>query len=187
MAVRAGFAASSPATATIFVTNGSIDTQLDLQGAQKVCPYTTVIVRVSGVNVRPPYYWTETHYRNGQPGFTGSFTTQAPKYAVSVDDETVDLTVTAQDICTSLNVAEAPRTITPNVDPNGGFYREPVQPARGPQPGRRLRGREHPARPGPARAAIAQPGQPPRVHRCACTTAGARSWSPAAPAMDSCA
>ena len=90
-----------------------------------MCPYATVIVRVSGVNVRPPYYSTETHYRNGQPGFTGSFTTQAPEYAVNVDDETVDLTVTAQDICTSLNVTEAPRTVTPYVDPNGGFYSDP--------------------------------------------------------------
>ena len=126
VAIRAGYTASAPATATILVSNSYVDTQLDLQGAQKVCPYTTVIVRVTGVNVQPPYYWTETHYRNGVPGFTGSFTTQVPEYAVSMDTEPVDLTVTAASTCTGATVAEAPRTITPYVDPNGGFYCDPA-------------------------------------------------------------
>lgn len=126
VARRTGANASAPVVISLPINpDGSVDTDLDLQGAQKVCPYSTVIVRVLGTNVQAPYTWTEMHYRNGNPGFTATFTTQQPEYAVSVGDETVELTVTAQNVCTGQNVAEAPRTITPYIDPNGGFYCDP--------------------------------------------------------------
>ncbi|MDU0372892.1 hypothetical protein ACFPAF_21015 [Hymenobacter endophyticus] len=117
---------SPPITLAVPINNGYVDTQLDLQGAQKVCPYTTAVVRVEGVNVSPPYYWTETRYRNGTPILTGSFTTQIPEYAVSVDEETVEVSVTAASVCTGTNVTASTRTITPYIDPNGGFYCDPT-------------------------------------------------------------
>jgi hypothetical protein len=123
VASRSG-SVSAPASAYPTVSNGYVNTELDLQGAQKVCPYTSVIVRVTGFGVQAPYTWTQTTYLNGQP-FTSSFTTQQPEYTVSVGEESVDLTVAGHSTCDGQLLPATSRTITPYVDPNGGFYCDP--------------------------------------------------------------
>ena len=112
-------------TRTVPVSLASISTQVDFPpGTVKLCPGTIVTVRVVGTNLRPPYFWTQTTYFNGQPRPPFTFTTQEPYLVVDVGYGPVDLTVTALD-CDGQRLPPTDRTLTPEVDPNGGFYCDP--------------------------------------------------------------
>ncbi|MDO7851363.1 hypothetical protein [Hymenobacter convexus] len=120
-------------TVTKLVTTlgtGSIDTDLDLNGAQKLCPGNTVRINVIGQNLFPPYYWTVTNYFNGNPKTPLSFTTQVPYVDAGVGLDEVDYTVTTIDCPTGQFLPEAPRTLIPWTNPDGSTYCDPYSPYR---------------------------------------------------------